>query len=108
MRRMDTVFPLISRPFGNNMYPAPKDPHWYLSQFFKGFNEQCSSGGWDYLKQLIKPERDTIVPCSQILNVFPFVSHTRGPGGAYCKEELVYKGKAVRTFVRSSKDIPIC
>ena len=115
------VFPVVYRPFGKKKYPAPRDPRAFLTntigtrrflgKWVRDFNQAniCATGGYDYILGRYKNKTDTArVFCAELLSYFPFVRHTRGPGGAYCQEDLVVNGTVVSTFVRSSQSIPIC
>ena len=102
--------PLTSRPLGTKKYPAPHDPlDWLNRNYGSGWTRSCSTGGFDYVAEKRKPDEIIgRVKCAALLKWFPFVRHIRGPGDAYCKEELMFKGRVISSFVRSAKDIPVC
>ena len=106
----EEILPLTFRPLGKKNYPAPHDARNLLNTMYgKDWTRNCVSAGWDHLHARPKPKNMTItVECAALLKVYPFVRHIRGPGDAYCKEELMFQGRVVSTFVRSAKDIPVC
>ena len=61
-----------------------------------------------YVSDWCSDNRHNKVPCSTLLELFPFVQHIRGPGGAFCKEQKIFKGKIQETFVRTAQNIPVC
>ena len=113
-KKTDT-FPLLNRPFGNRMRPCPRDPRAFLKSTYLRYGQfnmeaMCYTHYYDYMQTKEKPKEDMnmLVPCASLLNYFPFVQHSRGPGSAYCKEELVFKGEVLSTFVRSARNISVC
>jgi len=102
--RRKTIFPLTTRPFFGRDYPSPRDPREALNEMYGNGKigglspmlDICGNRGWRK------------VNCSTFFGEAPFVQHVRGPGGAYCKEELVQNNRIVDTFIRSAQGIPIC
>ena len=104
------ILPITLRPFGKKNYPSPHDPlHWLNTDYGKDWQKNCSTATWDYLNEGYTPKHMRVtVKCASLLKLFPFVRHIRGPADSYCKEELVFQGKVLNTFVRSAKGIPTC
>merc|ERR1719239_335945 len=94
----DTIYPLVKRPFAGRMLLGPRDPR-------KAIDEEY--GVW-VLDRCADPYFANRVPCSRLMHKFNLVQHVRGPGGGWCKEELVSQGKIISTFTRSSYNIPVC
>ena len=87
-----TVFPPRRRPFmGMSMF-GPNDPQTVMSQRYN--ISECSSGG--YVHRWERRLRSTIVPCSWLHRVFPFVDRVYMNGG--CNETLVYRGKIIGVY----------
>ena len=56
----------------------------------------------------MKPWYQNKVNCSALVSCFPFVQHVRGPGGTFCREELVVQGRITKSFTRTAQGIPVC
>ena len=117
---LSDVFPLTSRPFQGRLVPGPHNPRRVLAtslavDFAHGptgnfeAEYQCRGPDYNYVKETGIPKNVVPeVPCSQLFHLHPFVRHIRGEGGAYCKEELVFRGEVLSVFYRSSEGIPAC
>ena len=91
------------------MFPSPRDPHSYLSTWLGFHLDECYTGDWNHMKEFYKPlSIQATVPCAGLVRNFSFVRHTRGPANAWCHEDLVLGTSVLGTFVRSSRDIPVC
>ena len=103
------ILPLTLRPLGTKKYPAPHEPlDWLNRNYGTDWMRNCATG-YDYVAEKQRPkEKKGEVKCAALLKWFPFVRHIRGSGDAYCKEELMFKGRVISSFVRSAKDIPVC
>ena len=55
-----------------------------------------------------KDDHGAVAECAALTPHYALVRHGRGPGAAYCLEELMQGGRVIGTFVRSSKGIPVC
>ncbi|KAK3760462.1 hypothetical protein RRG08_011174 [Elysia crispata] len=86
------IFPLRQRPFMGLSVFVPKDIKTVMSTGYK--ISECHSG--DYVHRWERDTRSTIVPCSWLLHLFPFVERVYMNGG--CNETLWYKGKPVGVF----------
>ena len=118
------VFPLVLRPFEGRLYPGPRDPRAFLTRFpyfsrkTNIFGEtqrvftadiNCFSGIANHRKEVIKSGSEIFYDkCSKLTKYFPFVKMIRGPGSAFCQEELVFRGATLNTFTRSAENIPVC
>lgn len=114
------VFPLTKRPFQGRMAPGPRDPHRVLMSCFHKANQtlspmggfvaehQCKGNHRNIMKDFAINRPPPLVECSQMLRVFPFVRHSRGEGGAYCKEELIFRGKVLNVHYRNSTGLAAC
>jgi len=100
--KRSNIFPLTTRPFHGRMFPSPRDPRAVLKELYghgkDGLSAVLDKCGWWNNK----------VNCTSMLEMTPFVQHTRGPGGAFCKEQLVLNGTIMDTFTRTAQNIPIC
>ena len=118
---LSDVFPLSLRPFQGRMVPSPRDPRRYLTHYqrkdyytqtvTRRFEAefQCRGPDFNYLNErVIHKSKVAEVPCTQLFHLFPFVRHVRGEGAAYCKEELVFRGKILNVFYRTARGIPAC
>lgn len=91
------------------MYQAPRDPYQYLKTAV-GYNfDECYSGRYNHsIEEFKEDSLRVIVPCTNLLNRFPFVTHVRGAGGSWCMEILSKGGEILNTYVRSAVGIPVC
>ena len=106
--RLSVIFPLQLRPMNQKLYFAPRDPYRYLKELDYGLDE-CFTGGYNHSIELRKRREETAtLPCANLVNKVPFVTHVRGPGGAFCLEHLTSQGKVLSSFSRSKRGIPEC
>ena len=93
-----TIYPLVKRPFHGRLMWGPRDPRKAIDEEYGAWViDECTDGWFKYK-----------MPCYALRDIYPFVQHIRGPGGAFCKEELIVKGKVVSTFRRSAENITVC
>ncbi|CAL8080922.1 unnamed protein product, partial [Calicophoron daubneyi] len=70
--KLELVYPLYFRPFGQAWYPAPRDTLNFLRQKY-GTAPTCRT--LSYLHGKEKSIRYTSIPCKKLSNIYPFVEH---------------------------------
>ena len=84
------VFPLVLRPFGKLLLPAPRRTKEVLDKTYDV--ERCEIGHYNHRKEMGKSSSEVgTVDCDDLVTVYPFVEHV--PLGAdSCNETLVLNG----------------
>lgn len=74
INRLDEIFPLKLRPFGQYWLPAASKPRNLIKRFFKNAELICSSSIWDHKNEKRK-KRANSVSCHELKNDYEFVIH---------------------------------
>ncbi|VDP29813.1 unnamed protein product [Echinostoma caproni] len=69
---IDTIFPILYRPFGPEWYPTPRDPLGTLIPMY-GKSNQCKTHSYSHVFERSSDWKG--VDCSQLGSRYPFVQH---------------------------------
>ena len=87
-------FPVLYRPFENNLQPVPFDIMYALNQEGKKNPDLCKSSGWSHKHELDK-DQETI-KCSELFAYYPFVY--RSYSNNHVKETLKVNETSLSAF----------
>ncbi|XP_067664411.1 uncharacterized protein RT0683-like [Haliotis asinina] len=98
----DIIFPLKMRPLSDMTIPSPRDVESFLYQNYKP--DTCKSNIYDHRRENSVPSLfRKSVPCSLLMDKFPFVSRTIVPQGV--NETLRLNGRVISWFLDRTEDV---
>jgi hypothetical protein len=78
-----SVFPLIRRPFGGFMVPAPCDAVSFVAANYAGAESTaCASPSYNHRAEVHIWRSSRTLPCSRLWHVFPFVFRSKAADGS--------------------------
>ena len=83
------IKPRVLRPFNGIWLMAPRQTKIVLEITYS--LEECSTNSWDHKHELVIPY-STIVDCTDLSIIYPFVDHDSE------EESLIFQGRAIYTF----------